>query len=158
MKNDAPNIHTWNTSFQDFILNGKVTDESRTLIQHITCMNTTTLKEMMLLLGSISNYHWWQYTRCDGENSSRNIHVNLHDHMLYHPSCDENDENLRTTYFPKSPRNRLMYYIYTNTLYQHSIGPTINQLVKIDDKEENAISYSEMNEDETEHTKKRGSI
>ena len=155
MDDTPPNIHLWNTSFHNFILNGKLPPESFTLLEHVISMKTECTKDTMLLLGSISNYHWWQYTRCDGQKSSSNIHVNLHDHLLYHPSCEDNDDNLRVTYFPKSPRNRLMYYIHAGNLYEHSMAATITQLLKIDIKEECAVPQNQSDNEETEPPRKK---
>ena len=96
-------------------------------------MNTESIRQQFSLLDGISNYHWWQYVRTDGELSSKDIHVNLHDHLLYHPSCDNNEENLRHKYIPKSPRNRLMYYLYASDIYTESVVfSTVEQLLKTD--------------------------
>ena len=155
MDDTPPNIHSWNTSFHNFILNGQLPPESSTLLEHVSSMETESVKDTMLLLGSISNYHWWQYTRCDGQKSCSNIHVNLHDHLLYHPSCEDNDENLRVTYLPKSPRNRLMYYIHAGNQYEHSMAATITHLLKIDRNEECATPQNECDGEEMQHPRKK---
>ena len=155
MPDTPPNNHSWNTSFHNFILTGQLPPESSTLLEHVSSMKTDSVKDTMLLLGSISNYHWWQYTRCDGQKSCSNIHVNLHDHLLYHPSCEDNDDNLRVTYLPKSPRNRLMYYIHADNMYEHSLIATISQLLKIDRNEECATPQNEHIEEEIQPPRKR---
>ena len=155
MDDTPPNNHSWNTSFHNFILNGQLPPESATLLEHVSTMRTDSVKDTMLLLGSISNYHWWQYTRCDGQKSCSNIHVNLHDHLLYHPSCEENDDNLRVTYLPKSPRNRLMYYIHADNMYEHSLTATVSHLLKIDRNEECATPQNEHDEEETQPPRKK---
>ena len=155
MDDTPPSNHSWNTSFHNFILNGQLPPESTTLLEHVSTMRTDSVKDTMLLLGSISNYHWWQYTRCDGQKSCSNIHVNLHDHLLYHPSCEENDDNLRVTYLPKSPRNRLMYYIHADNMYEHSLTATVSHLLKIDRNEECATPQNEHDEEETQPPRKK---
>ena len=102
-------------------------------------MDTCNISDQLAILGDISNYHWWQYIKCDGEISSSNIHVNLHDHLLYHPSCDFTEGNLRQKFIPKSPRNRIMYYLHADELYPEGIIGTIKQLLKIDNNELSAL-------------------
>ena len=67
------------------------------------------------------------------------IHVRLTDHLLYHPSCEQTDEVLRLKYIPESPRNRLMYYQYSEDMYSRSLKSSITQLLKLDKSEENII-------------------
>ena len=40
MDDTPPNIHLWNTSFHNFILNGKFPPESFTLLEHVISMKT----------------------------------------------------------------------------------------------------------------------
>ena len=91
----------WNSSLQEYVLNGQIPDEADTLLEHINMMETQQIKHQLSSLESVSNFHWWQYMICDGQKSSRDIHVNLHDHLLYHPSCDLHPENLRMNLPPK---------------------------------------------------------
>ena len=85
MTDIPPNNQAWNTSFQNFILNGQLPPESPALLEHVSSMKTDSVKDMMMLLGSISNYQWWQYTRFDRQKSCSNIHVNLHATFIIHP-------------------------------------------------------------------------
>ena len=43
------------------------------------------------------------------KKSSSDICVNLTDHFLYYPSCEQTD-TFKLKYIPKFPRNKLMYY------------------------------------------------
>ena len=121
----------WNSSLQEYVLNGQIPDEADTLLEHINMMETQQIKHQVSLLESVSNLHGWQYIRCDGQKSSRDIHVNLHDPLLYHPSCDLHPENMRMNYLPKSPRNRIMYYLYADSLYPGAITTAISELLKL---------------------------
>ena len=67
----------------------------------------------------------------------QNVHVNLHDHLLYHPTCDSNDDNMRQRYFSKSPRNHLMYYIFHEGFCPGVVHSTLSHLLKVDTSEEN---------------------
>ena len=100
-------------------------EEIESLIEHVKCMETETIQDQLQLLNSISNYHWWQYIRCDGTKSMSGVHVRLTDHLLYHLSCEQTDEVLRLKYIPKSPRNRLMYYQYSEEMYSGSLKSSI---------------------------------
>ena len=95
------------------------------------------LNDQFTLLSSISNYHWWQYIGCDGDISCKSFHVNLHEHLFYHPSCDISDDNLRQKHLPKSPRNRFMYYILNGDIYPGAEVATLKHLLKIDNGEFN---------------------
>ena len=155
LRNNNPQTsQIWNTALQEYVLKGQRPDNATTLLDHIHDAETHHVKNQMSLLGSISNYHWWQYVRCDGQTSSHDIHVNLHDHLLYHPSCDLNDENLREKYLPKSPQNRIMYYLYTENLYPGSMMSTISQLLKID-RHDDDIMQGDGNNDISCPPKKR---
>ena len=92
-----------NSTLEGYVISGQAPEETTTFINHIIHMETNTLSEQLQLLGSVPNNHWWQYIKCDGEPNTTDVQVNLHDHLLYHPSCDSNDDNLRQRYFPKSP-------------------------------------------------------
>ena len=99
-------------------------------------METNTLSEQLQLLGSVPNYHWWQYIKCDGEPGTAGVHVNLHDHLLHHPSCDSNDDKLRQRYFPKSLQNHLMYYVCHDQLQPTVAHSTLDHLSKVNTSEE----------------------
>ena len=43
-------------------------------------------------------------------------------------------------YLPKSPRNRIMYYLYADSLYPGTITTTISELLKIDNNEQSVIA------------------
>ena len=88
-------------------------------------------------------------TWCNGKKSSSDICVNLTDHFLYHPTCEESD-TFKLKYIPKSPRNRLMYYIYTDPLYAHSMKRLIHQLLKLD-KEDTPFPNSPDNNSHFSH-------
>ena len=74
--------------------------------------------------------------KCDGEPSTADVHVNLYDHLLYHPLCDSNDGNLRQRYFPKSPQNHLMYNTCHDQLQPIVAHSTLDHLSKVDTSEE----------------------
>ena len=153
MKQDTPyNCQIWNSSLHSYVLNGKIPEKQKSLLHHVLSMNTENARDQILLLQSISNYHWWQYVRTDGDISSKNIHVNLHDHLMYHPSCDSHDYSLRHKLMPKSPRNRVMYYILAGDFYTESVVlSTIEKLLQID-------SFNDGNlpdDEETFHKSKR---
>ena len=79
------------------------------VLQQVSTMDCNNVHDQLSLLSSISNFHWWQCIRCDGKKSSSDICVNLTDHFLYHPSCEQTD-TFKLKYIPKFPRNKLMYY------------------------------------------------
>ena len=107
------------------------------MLQHVKPMEINNIHDQMSYLGSISNYHWWQYIRCDGTKSKSGIHVRLTDHLLYHPTCEETDDFLKLKYIPESPRNRLMYFTYTEEI--GALRSSITQLLKNDKSEESPI-------------------
>ena len=114
---------------------------SSTLVTHIRDMTLDTIQNQLSLLGSISNYHWWHYICLDGQASSQSIGVNLHEHFLYHPTCDTDADKHRQKYLPKSPRNWLMYYIINDDIYPASaVAATLKQLIKIDKKKKEETS------------------
>ena len=82
--------------------------------------NSQHIHDQLSLLGSISNFHWLQYIRCDGKKSSDDIHVCLFDHILYHPSCEISDDILKLKYIPGSVSSRLlsMISIHRHTLHR----------------------------------------
>ena len=134
--NTPQNTHVWNAALQEYVLNGQLPVLGTTMLEHITTMTPENVQNQLSLLSSISNFHWWQYIRCDGKKSSKDICVNLTDHLLYHPTCEQHDDSFRLKYIPKSPRNRLMYYIYTDTVYPGALKSLIDQLLKLDSKED----------------------
>ena len=67
---------------------------------------------------------------CDGQKSSNDIFVNLVDHLLYHPDCEQYSDTLKLKYIPKYLSNRLMYYIYSDTVYPGAMKRLIDQLPK----------------------------
>ena len=151
LSQDNPNIiQVWNTKPQQYINHGQIPEETKTLIEHVTTMKTHTVQDQLMYLSNISNYHWWQYIKCDGTKHKSGIHVRLTDHLLYHPSCEESDEVLKLKYLPVSPRNRLMYFQYT----QHSgnLNSIINHLLKLDSNQHSII---EMNPSEEHHQPKK---
>lgn len=138
-------VQEWNTNLQEYIHNGQQPEDTVSMIQHIKENKMKSIQDQVLCLSSISNYHWWQYIRCDGTKSRSGIHVRLTDHLLYHPSSEEADKELTLKYIPQSPRNRLMYYLYTDEVA--ALKSTIKQLLKLDNNEETAIEdYSTENE------------
>ena len=100
----------WNTNLQEYIHKGHLPDEIKYMIPHVEYNKIRNIEDQLLYLSCISNYHWWQYIRCDGTKSRSGIHVRLTDHLLYHPSCEEGEEGLKLKYIPESPRNRIMYF------------------------------------------------
>ena len=141
LKHDSPHIiNVWNTKLQEYIHHGQIPEEPKLFIQHVKSMEHHTLQDQLQFLSSISNYHWWQYIRCDGTKSKSGIHVRLTDHLLYHPYCEETDEVLKLKYIPESPRNRLMYFQYTEGMYPGALRSSIVQLLKLDNCEENVIN------------------
>ena len=146
----------WNVSFQQHIISGKHPDDCSTLVAHIA-ETPMSLHHQFAILSSISNYHWLQYIRCDGDISLGNIHVNLHQHLLYHPSCDINDDNLREKHLPKSPRNHLMYYILYGNIYPGLAFATLKQLLTIDEGGDILLHLNQMTKqtDRNEPTAKK---
>ena len=104
-------------------------------------------------MSSISNYHWWQYVRCDGTKSSGGIHVRLTDYLLYHPLCEGKDDILKLNHIPESPRNRLMYNSYTDE--SAALKSSVAQLLKLDKSEENAIDDDDCHQQENKSNKCR---
>ena len=100
-------------------------------------METESLQHQLSLLSSISNFHWWRYITCDGFKSSKDICVGLTDHLLYHPCSESNEESFELKYIPKSPRNRLMYYLFSDCHYPGTLKKTVETLLKYDNEEEN---------------------
>ena len=127
----------WNTKLQDYIHEGQIPDEVQSMLHHVKPMIIHNIQDQMSYLCSISNYHWWQYIRCDGTKSKSGIHVRLTDHLLYHPNCEQTDEHLKLKYIPESPRNRLMYFCYTDE--PGALKSSITQLLKLDKSEESPI-------------------
>ena len=100
-------------------------------------METQSLQHQLSLLSSISNFHWWRYITCDGSKSSKDICVGLTDHLLYHPCSESDEESFKLKYIPKSPRNRLMYYLFSDCHYPGALKKTVETLLKYDNEEEN---------------------
>ena len=131
----------WNDALHNYIVQGQLPSVTSNVLQQVSTMDCNNVHDQLSLLSSIPNFHWWQYIRCDGKKSSSDICVNLTDHFLYHPTCEESD-TFKLKYIPKSPRNRLMYYIYTDPLYAHSMKRLIHQLLKLDKKEDTPFPNS----------------
>ena len=86
LRQDTPvSSQVWNSNLQKYIESGQIPDKITSMIQHVKAKHITTIQSQLTYLSSISNYHWWQYVRCDGTKSSGGIHVRLTDHLLYHP-------------------------------------------------------------------------
>ena len=100
---------------------------------------STSAFEQHFQLPLVTCMHCRQYIRCDGTKSMSGVDVRLTDHLLYHPSCEQTDEVLRLKYIPESPRNRLMYFQYSEDMYSGSLKSSITQLLKLDKSEENII-------------------
>ena len=151
--------NTLNHSLEEYIVSGLIPKPEFTTIHHIESNETTTLHQKFSILGSISNYHWWNYICCSGQVSASSSHVNLHEHLMFHPSCDTNENNLREKYLPKSPRNRLMYYIINEHIYSKTaITATLKQLIEIDEGSKQISSLCETTtgeEDGPPHKKRR---
>ena len=124
--------YLWNKSFEEYIVSGQLAGKCLTLIPHGGNIRVQCLQDQFCLMSSISNYHWWKYICCDGQISKGAFHVNLHEHLWYHPSCDMTDENLRFKYLPKSPSNWLMYYILNEGTYPQLAMATLEQAFKVD--------------------------
>ena len=137
MNNDALyQRQLWDNALEEYVLTSQIPDAYTFYVEHVGHMKNNSIYQQLLLLGSISNYHWWQYIKCDADSSTHDIHVNSHDHLLYHPSCSSNDDNIRQRYFPKSLRNHLMYYLYHEQLYLGVVHSTSGHLLKVDTGEE----------------------
>lgn len=154
-KGNAKQQHIWDTALHEYILSGVTSELCTTLITHLEQENPTSLAQQFTALGSISNYHWWHYIRCDGQVSTATFHVNLHEHFLYHPSCEDTDGCLRYKHLPKSPRNRLMYYILNEDVYPGLAQATLKELIKIDTDGELSPFHSISEEAEEPPQKKR---
>ena len=138
LKHDSEvNKQVWNTNLKDYIHKRQIPDEVQFVLQHVKPMEINNIYDQMSYLCSISNYHWWQYIRCDGTKSKSGIHVRLTDHLLYHPTCEETDDFLKLKYIPESPRNRLMYFTCTEEI--GALRSSITQLLKNDKSEESPI-------------------
>lgn len=159
LKDDTPvNKQIWNNALQEYILKGQIPSLATTSLDHITSMKSESLNDQVNILSSISNFHWWQYIRCDGKKSSSDICVNLTDHLLYHPSCEDQDDALKLKYIPKSPRNRIMYYLFTDYTYPGAMRGLIGQLVKLDNKEDSPFpdqTYDDSQSSDQHQAKKR---
>ena len=142
--NTRQNKEVWNDALHNYIVQGQLPPVTSNILQHVSTMDCNDIHDQLSLLSSIPNFHWWQYIRCDGKKSSSDICVNLIDHFLYHPTCEESD-TFKLKYIPKSPRNRLMYYIYTDPLYAHSMKRLIHQLLRLDKKEDTPFPNSPDN-------------
>ena len=143
----------WNTNLQEYIHKGHLPDEIKYMILHVEHNKIRNIEDQLLYLSSISNYHWWQYIRCDGTKSRSGIHVRLTDHLLYHPSCEEGEEGLKLKYIPESPRNRIMYFLCTDEI--GSLKSSITQLLKLDNSEEIAIegTFPQQDQQSVKHRK-----
>ena len=140
----------WNDELHNYIVQGQLPPVTSNVLQQVSTMDCNNVHDQLSLLSSIPNFHWWQYIRCDGKKSSSDICVNLTDHFLYHPTCEESD-TFKLKYIPKSQRNRLMYYIYTDPLYAHSMKRLIHQLLKLDKKEDTLLPNSPNNNSHFSH-------
>jgi len=83
------------------VLGGKE-GEGETLVNHILDMPVQTVQEQVLMLGSISNYHWWASLDMIGHVKSSSNQPKYHQHLLLFPG--------QRKVLPASPRNMLMYY------------------------------------------------
>lgn len=101
-------IHTpehseqWQAALSSHAIEGHSTPTSSAILHHLLQeTKPTTVSQQFRLLSSISNYHWWQYPRADGQRSSESSCVGLGEHLVYQP-----DNKYKT----KSPRNRLIHF------------------------------------------------
>ena len=145
LRNDTPqNKKKWNMALHNYILKGQLPPVHSCVLQQVSTMDCSKVSDQISLLSSIPIFPRWQYITCDGEKSSNNICVKLTEHLLYHPSCEESD-TFKLKYIPKSPRNRLMNYIFSDTQYLHSIQTLIDQLLKLDRNDDTPLPNPQHN-------------
>ena len=115
-------------------------------MEHIPEMRRVTLCDQMALLGSISNFHWWDYVKVTSSvRSSAKPTVHFSSHLLYSPEEKENDEgHIIADHAPTSPRNRLMYFIPSCDLHGQTIHLTLCKLLGNDQGDESIFRETEF--------------
>ena len=144
MRNNTPNNkQIWNATLHKYVLKSELANANTAILEHITTLNSEVVSEQLSLLSSISNFHWWKYVRCDGHKSSVDICVNLTDHQY--------SDTLKLKYITKSLRNRLMYYIYSDTVYPDAMKRLIDQIIGKDRREDSPYTEQFSDDSQSSH-------
>ena len=106
------------------------------MISHILEGPHSTLNEQLSLLGSISNYHWWDYKTAQGVTKSKSTQPRFTQHLLYHPGIQRTNKTggYYCQQIPTSPRNQLMYFCLGNN--SERFHSTVRHLLDYDRKGE----------------------
>ena len=128
----------------------------QSLIQHISEMPINDLVDEMALLGSISNYHWWNFVKvCGPSRSSPKPTVRFSSHLLFTPDVTSNQDGPPVAkHAPTSPRNRLMYFLCSEGMHGKTISLTISKLLS-SDRGEQAVLAQEVDFQEHEPAAKK---
>ena len=106
-------------------------------------------KEQVMLLSSISNYHWLPTPGISTDKMSKDTTGRVDSQMLYYPKHSEEylQQNIyqARNHIPTSPQLRLMY-LTTNLGYEEAKMRFIHHLLKRDSPEAFGDSVDEMEE------------
>ena len=113
-----------------FILHGTHVNNDVSYLLQLPSMPKDTIREEVILLSSLPNYHWWQYVKVVGGVCNKPT-VRFTSHVLFCPDEQERDDGTITTRFvPTSPRNRLMYF--TTSGNHDTFLSTVQQLIAVE--------------------------
>ena len=112
------------------------------LISHIAEMQTSSMKQQFLLLGTISNFQHLQYPSLSStskKSTTSSESVRYLDHILYDPTCRTSTDGLPIRkYIPTSPRNKCIYLCMLEES-EGSLYKIIKHLIHLDSLQQ--ISY-----------------
>lgn len=128
----------------EYVTTGVMPTEGQveTMVKHLPTMPRRTSKEQLLLLSTISNYHWWDYVRVSGSKHCGKTapSVRQGQQVLYDPNAEANDNMVCIrSHLPTSPRNRLMYFVTCPNMYVKTMKNTITKLLNCDLSETNVM-------------------
>ena len=137
----------WDERLHQHVMRSQKPASIQSLLEHITTMDVASAKDQVVLLSSISNYHWAAYLTVSGDKISRNTRPKLIQHVLFHPGMQNKGGKLKCPKtLPVSPRNQLMYFHQNaepkeDSEYLLRLVQTVQLLLKHDmEKEDIAVA------------------
>ena len=92
-------------TFKSIFQSGQIPDEISTMIVACQTPKINNTQDQLSYCSSISNYHWWQYIRCDSTKSESGIHVRLMDSPFISPLLwNKLMQYWKLKYIPESPK------------------------------------------------------
>ena len=111
MKSDIDQLIT------DYIQKPNPIEGVKTIITHITPMQSVSNKGKLKMLNTISNYNWIDYPKFKKGKGHKDNSTRYSSHLLWFPKDQD-----RRYHLPTSPRLQLMQFYLFEEEYKNSIG------------------------------------